>query len=128
MNDTREVESARCWIRAGALLLGSLLATGMLYAPAFAGEEEDGWRDRDNGPVVETAEGPVMGFERNGVFEFLGIPYAAPPTGSLRWMPPQPVAHWSEPLQATKFANTCAQVTELVCSPVLPISTKIVCI
>jgi para-nitrobenzyl esterase len=113
MNDTREVESARCWIRAGALLLGSLLATGMLYAPAFAGEEEDGWRDRDNGPVVETAEGPVMGFERNGVFEFLGIPYAAPPTGSLRWMPPQPVEHWWHPRHATHFGPTCAQVTEL---------------
>ena len=91
-----------------SLLLTSLLAFGMLSTSAMA---ED--RDGDNGPVVRTAEGPVRGFVQDGVYEFLGIPYAAPPVGALRWMPPQPVAHWREPLNATKFANTCAQVTEL---------------
>jgi para-nitrobenzyl esterase len=63
--------------------------------------------------VVQTAEGPVRGFQHNGVYEFLGIPYAAPPVGPLRWMPPQPVERWHQPLDATRFANTCAQVTEL---------------
>ena len=44
---------------------------------------------------------------------FLGIPYAAPPVGALRWQPPQPVAAWTQTLNATKFANTCPQITEL---------------
>ncbi|TLY97789.1 MAG: carboxylesterase family protein [Gammaproteobacteria bacterium] len=92
-----------------ALLLGSLLAAGVLSTSATAQEGDE----RDDGPVVQTSEGPVRGFVRDGVYEFLGIPYAAPPVGALRWMPPQPVAHWREPLKATKFANTCAQVTEL---------------
>ena len=87
------------------LLLGSLLAAGALSTPVMAEE--------DDGPVVGTAEGPVRGFVQDGVYEFLGIPYAAPPVGPLRWMPPQAVKHWHEPLNATKFANTCAQVTEL---------------
>ena len=63
--------------------------------------------------VVKTAEGPVNGMLKNGVYEFLGIPYAAPPLGKLRWMPPQPVAKWKEPLDATHFGNICAQITTL---------------
>jgi para-nitrobenzyl esterase len=31
----------------------------------------------------------------------------------LRWQPPQPVKRWRNPVDATKFANTCPQVTEL---------------
>jgi para-nitrobenzyl esterase len=91
-----------------ALLLGSWLVALMLSTSAMAWDQE-----RENGPVVKTADGPVRGFAQEGVYEFLGIPYAAPPVGSLRWMPPQPVKPWSETLDATKFANTCPQVTEL---------------
>src|SRR5262245_58639209 len=57
------------------------------------------------GPVVNTAEGPVKGLVRNGVYEFRGIPYAAPPVGKLRWMPPQPVGKWKEPRDASHFGN-----------------------
>jgi len=94
------------------LVLGSLLAASLLSGMALA-DEADEAAARAGGARVQTAEGPVRGLVKDGVYEFLGIPYAAPPVGDLRWLPPQPVAHWSEPLQATKFANTCAQVTEL---------------
>jgi para-nitrobenzyl esterase len=67
----------------------------------------------DNAPFVRTAEGPVQGAVRNGVTTFLGIPYAAPPTGANRWQPPQPVATWTQTLKATTFGNTCPQITEL---------------
>jgi para-nitrobenzyl esterase len=93
-----------------ALLLGSWLAAGVLATAAMAWDQDE---EREEGPVVKTADGPVRGFERHGVREFLGIPYAAPPVGDLRWMPPQPVTPWNEPLKATKFRNTCPQVTEL---------------
>jgi para-nitrobenzyl esterase len=59
--------------------------------------------------VIRLSDGGVQGIDRNGVAEFLGIPYAAPPVGDLRWRPPQSVSHWSTVLQAVKFANTCAQ-------------------
>jgi para-nitrobenzyl esterase len=63
-------------------------------------------------PVV-TAEGPVDGVISNGVTRFLGIPYAKPPVGSLRWMPPQPVTKWTAVRKADKFGPICAQVTTL---------------
>ena len=44
---------------------------------------------------------------------FLGIPYAAPPVGNLRWRPPQAVEHWHAPRDATQFGSSCPQVTEL---------------
>ncbi len=40
---------------------------------------------------------------------FLGIPYAAPPVGDLRWKPPQPHGHWTGVREATAFANHCPQ-------------------
>ena len=95
------------------LLLSSLIACGVISTAAVADDEDDAANRHNNGPLVQTAEGPVIGFEQNGVYEFLGIPYAAPPVDELRWMPPQPVKHWHRPRDATKFANTCAQVTEL---------------
>ncbi|WP_414463666.1 carboxylesterase family protein [Hyphomicrobium sp. B1] len=63
--------------------------------------------------MVKTAEGKVRGLTENGVNIFKGIPYAAPPVGKLRWMPPQPVKRWKGQLDATHYANTCPQVTTL---------------
>ena len=60
--------------------------------------------------VVMTDDGPVKGMVVHGVREFLGIPYAAPPVGDLRWQPSQARAPWVQPLDATKFANHCPQV------------------
>lgn len=65
------------------------------------------------GPVVETTRGPVAGINKGKVTEYLGIPYAAPPVGELRWQPPTEHAPWKKPLDATKFGPTCAQITEL---------------
>jgi para-nitrobenzyl esterase len=35
--------------------------------------------------AIQTVEGDVQGVVANEVSEFLGIPYAAPPLGELRW-------------------------------------------
>jgi para-nitrobenzyl esterase len=40
---------------------------------------------------------------------FLGIPYAAPPIGPLRWKPPQPAAKWHGVQSATSFGHRCFQ-------------------
>jgi para-nitrobenzyl esterase len=62
---------------------------------------------------VATSDGPVEGLAKSGITQFLGIPYAAPPVGALRWMPPRAPAKWTTVRQATKFGPTCAQVTTL---------------
>ncbi|MEU7645713.1 carboxylesterase/lipase family protein [Streptomyces huasconensis] len=61
-------------------------------------------------PTVPTVHGPVRGACRraDGVrsFRFLGIPYAAPPVGALRFAPPVAPAPWTGPLDATAYGPT----------------------
>jgi para-nitrobenzyl esterase len=61
------------------------------------------------GTAVTTADGPVCGMVQGGVTQWLGIPYAAPPVGALRWQPPQRPAAWTTTLQATSFGGECVQ-------------------
>ena len=65
-------------------------------------------------PLIATKQGFVRGLEAESVDIFLGIPYAAPPVGDLRWKPPQPHASWSGILSATKFGSHCAQTARVV--------------
>lgn len=60
-------------------------------------------------PIVQTGQGPVSGKLISGVRAYLGIPYAAPPVGELRWQPPQPPARWSGTRDGTAFGDRCAQ-------------------
>jgi para-nitrobenzyl esterase len=61
---------------------------------------------------VRTDSGILEGktFDSNpaGV-KFLGIPYAAPPTGDLRWRPPQPRTAWKGIRKATAYGPACPQ-------------------
>ena len=62
-------------------------------------------------PTAETAQGKIHGKLLNDgkVKAFLGLPYAAPPVGELRWKAPQPAAHWKGVREATSFGAHCAQ-------------------
>jgi para-nitrobenzyl esterase len=60
-------------------------------------------------PVVRTGGGLVRGAGGAGVDSFLGLPYAAPPTGNLRWRAPQPAAAWTGVRDATTFGPSCPQ-------------------
>ncbi|WP_263357065.1 carboxylesterase/lipase family protein [Acidicapsa ligni] len=64
-------------------------------------------------PVVKASAGPVQGLDNHGVSEYLGIPYAQPPVGDLRWQPPLPYPQWIGTREATHFGATCAQITTL---------------
>ena len=48
----------------------------------------------------------------DGSVAFLGIPYAAPPVGALRWAAPAPAAPWSSPRDVSTFGPSCAQVVD----------------
>jgi para-nitrobenzyl esterase len=63
--------------------------------------------------VVRTDHGLVRGLRQHGAREFLGIPYAAPPTGANAWRPPQPLRPWHGIRPATKPGHDCAQVGSL---------------
>jgi para-nitrobenzyl esterase len=62
-------------------------------------------------PVITTTSGLLQGTVGTTTIEYLGIPYAAAPAGSLRWMPPQPYGTWTGILQATKAGSECPQVS-----------------
>jgi para-nitrobenzyl esterase len=61
--------------------------------------------------LVVTDRGPVQGKQETGTWAYLGIPYAAPPVGALRWAATQDHACWSTPLMATSFGAMCLQVS-----------------
>jgi para-nitrobenzyl esterase len=58
---------------------------------------------------VHVDSGLISGVTDGGVTVYLGIPFAAPPVGPLRWRPPQPVAHWNGVRQANHFGASCMQ-------------------
>src|SRR5215470_13604848 len=94
--------AAACCAALAALTLAAASATA-----ANAGTATTAGGSR--GPVVTTDDGAVRGMTAGSVDEFLGIPYAAPPTGHLRWRPPQPPSDWQEIRDATQFAPSCPQ-------------------
>jgi para-nitrobenzyl esterase len=61
-------------------------------------------------PVVWTHAGALRGLTVSGGYEFRGIPYAAPPTGNLRWRAPQRASRWHGVRDATDFAPSCPQL------------------
>jgi len=85
--------------RAGLLALCSWLA-------AACGSD-----DKPDPTRVVLADGEVHGSVKDTSLQFLGIPYAKPPVGDLRWKAPQKPDKWTTPRQATTFGKRCAQAT-----------------
>lgn len=54
--------------------------------------------------LVNCAQGKLKGIDAGGVSAFLGVPFAAPPVGALRWREPQPPASWLGVRPADRFS------------------------
>ena len=63
--------------------------------------------DRD--PTLVTSDGAVRGLDVPGGYAFRGLPYAASPTGDLRWRAPKPAAPWQGVKKAAEFGANCMQ-------------------
>jgi hypothetical protein len=75
-----------------------LAASPVVTAQAFAA-----------GQLVKTTSGAIVGRAsswRPGVSEYLGIPFAAPPVGELRWAPPQAFKGAGRTIEATKYVSS----------------------
>lgn len=59
---------------------------------------------------VRIGNGLISGAtDKSGVTAYLGIPFAAPPVGQLRWRPPQAAGHWEGVREADHFGASCMQ-------------------
>jgi len=120
------VPSSKSWMLAANILLATSVASaGKARAPELNGNafmEVDPIDPRyrsmvalgstcDPTTTVQTDNGAVCGIVVAGINAWLGIPFAAPPVGDLRWAPPQPAAPWSDTLNATGYASQCTQTS-----------------
>lgn len=64
--------------------------------------------------TIKIAQGRLQGksINQGKVNAYLGIPYAAPPVGKLRWFPPQPAARWKGTRDATHYGARCITARE----------------
>lgn len=58
---------------------------------------------------VRVESGAIEGVAQDPLTIYMGVPFAAPPVGELRWREPQPVAPWKGTRQTTSFAPACMQ-------------------
>ncbi|RKT02665.1 carboxylesterase type B [Streptomyces sp. 3211.6] len=97
--------------RLGGGLLAALLPVVAVFCAAGYGSPSavrpEGGAGR---PVVRTAEGPVRGRVHGAYASFEGIPYAAPPTGRLRWRAPLAAPHRAGVLDAGAPGARCPQL------------------
>ncbi|HEX2315310.1 MAG TPA: carboxylesterase/lipase family protein [Thermomonospora sp.] len=96
----RPISSWTPW--AAALLAALALILGGPAVPATGAD----------GPSVLTRYGEVRGTAGPTAHSYLGIPYAAPPVGTLRWKPPAPPARWQGVRDASVPGNPCMQRSE----------------
>lgn len=83
-----------------------LLALFLLVMPFVSRSSTSAANDPS---IVVTQQGAVRGTVAATSRAFLGIPYAVPPVGNLRWRPPQAHTSWSTTLDATKAGSPCPQ-------------------
>ncbi len=77
---------------------------------AVSGQAESSEPMWENKLEVKTAYGSVRGKkDQNDTYAWLGIPYAAPPVGALRWSAPQAPQAWTGVRDTTKFGNRAMQ-------------------
>ncbi len=60
--------------------------------------------------LVTTQCGRLKGIYEKGMYIFSGVPFAAPPTGDFRWLPPQPCRPWTGIRKADKYGTIAPQL------------------
>ena len=88
------------------VLLGA--AAGVYF---YLGAEDEPPRLASSSTVRSISSGEIVGFEgEDGAHAWLGIPYARPPVGELRWQSPQPPQPWESQRQTLNYGARCIQL------------------
>lgn len=101
--------------RGGIKLAASLIALTVGYSTSYGHSRTHSGdsKGQDQYTVVSTQAGKVRGIVKGSVAQFLGIPYAKPPIGQLRWANPVPPDRWNGVRDATQYGKFCAQLKTL---------------
>ena len=83
--------------------LGLNLLLGIVFITSV------GSRAMTENTLIDTDHGTIQGSSNGVVVSFLGIPYAKPPVGELRWRAPQPLPRWQGVKETMHFAPDCIQ-------------------
>jgi para-nitrobenzyl esterase len=101
--------ATRCCARLAALTI-AVTGAGVVDAVTATARSE-------TTPLVRTENGVVRGAAVSGDYQFLGLPYAAPPIANLRWRRPHLPAPWRGVRDATQFAPSCPQPVSVSVPP-----------
>lgn len=121
MRRTMLAEVSRHWIMMACC--AALSGCGSDPDPVDNSSDAGGDRVGDGGPVIQTGtriridSGEIQGDTDGATRRFRGIPFAAPPVGSLRWKPPQPVTPWTEVRDTMSYGPKCPQLQSLTAGP-----------
>src|ERR1700753_3056463 len=83
--------------------VGAILFTALFALAAVS------IRGAGSAPTVKIDTGKLEGKSHGTITAFLGIPFAQPPVGDLRWKPPMKPAKWKGTRKATEFGSRCMQ-------------------
>src|SRR6185312_2047794 len=97
----RAVGSRQSWWQQIPAVAGVAVLIAFMTSPAAVA----GSAPSHHGLIVSTADGKLQGKHAEGIEQFLGVPYAAPPVGPLRWQAPRPARPWSGVRSATSYGN-----------------------
>ncbi len=87
------------------VLMTMLILLSLLALPlAGCGDSQASTFER-----LKLDSGPISGTFAEGVWSYLGVPYAAPPVGQLRWKEPQAVQGWKDVRACTEYGPACPQ-------------------
>ena len=88
-------------------------AASIIVEAGFANRRASNWTI---GQTVKTTSGPVTGhaaLNKTEVSVYLGIPYAQPPVGDLRWEPPQKFLG-TAPLNGSSFVRSSSKILDMM--------------
>jgi para-nitrobenzyl esterase len=89
----------KVWIACVGAALGSIFAWQIAHAASLPTTPS----------LITTTDGQLRGKAEGDVVGFMGVPFAAPPVGVLRWHEPMPVRAWKGARDAISFGAPCAQ-------------------
>ena len=93
-----------------SIIGSSFLAVLLCFVSVLAEAEGVSKSEMQKNNIVSIKQGLISGLSENGVDTYLGIPYAEPPIGHLRWRPSQDPKPWSGVRKAIEFGSACHQI------------------